>query len=140
MTYTIGETPKLRSGFSFIELVVAISILAVLALLVGPAAFRYFARAQITTTESNLKSIQNALQMYHLRVGSYPKTLEALVRKPADVPQNKWEAPYLDAEDVPTDAWGNPFIYRLNPAGSAHLFELYSTGPEGGEKIDVWKK
>jgi general secretion pathway protein G len=140
MTYTIGETRTSKSGFSFIELVIALSIIAVLSLVIGPAAFRYFKEAQITTTKNNLKSIKSALQMYNMKIGTYPKTLDALVHKPADVPMNKWISSYLeDVEDVPKDSWGNDFILRLNPAGSAHPFELYSTGPEGGEKIDVWK-
>ena len=99
------------------------------------------AEAQRTMARSQIKSFEEALEMYRMHNGFYPSTqqgLDALVKAPtiSPVPKHYVEGGYL--KKVPDDPWGNPYIYR-NRNGR---IQIVSTGPDGeeggeGEGADV---
>jgi general secretion pathway protein G len=133
---------KARQGFSLIEIVIAISIVGLMgALAVG--AIQYLRKAARTATDSNLQSLKLSIQSFNSDTGSYPARLDELLTRPADPKISKrWRGPYLEKEVE--DGWKHPFVYQLNPKGSAHPFELYSWGPNGEgsaqeEQISVWE-
>ncbi|WP_163327864.1 type II secretion system major pseudopilin GspG [Desulfurobacterium thermolithotrophum] len=122
---------KSRKGFTLIELMVVIVILGLLAALVAPKFLRRGEEAKVTTTEVQMKNIEQALKLYKLHNSFYPTTdqgLKALVEKPQQEPIPKnWKGPYL--EKIPKDAWGNSFIY----VSDGKHFTLISPGPDGEE-------
>ena len=123
-----------RRGFTLIELMVVIVILGLLAALVAPKFLKSGEEAKVTTTQVQMKNIEQALKLYKLHNSIYPTTeqgLRALVEKPEvePVPRN-WKGPYLDK--VPKDAWGNDFIY----VSDGKHFTLLSPGPDGEEGTD----
>ncbi|RUM43161.1 MAG: type II secretion system protein GspG [Desulfurobacterium sp.] len=120
-----------RRGFTLIELMVVIVILGLLAALVAPKFLKRGEEAKVTTTEVQMKNIEQALKLYKLHNSFYPTTeqgLKALVEKPEEdpVPKN-WKGPYM--EKIPKDAWGNDFIY----ISDGKQFNLISPGPDGEE-------
>lgn len=120
-----------RRGFTLIELMVVIVILGLLAALVAPKFLKRGEEAKVTTTEVQMKNIEQALKLYKLHNAFYPTTeqgLKALVEKPEEdpVPKN-WKGPYI--EKIPKDAWGNDFIY----ISDGKQFNLISPGPDGEE-------
>ena len=122
---------KSRKGFTLIELMVVIVILGLLAALVAPKFLKRGEEAKVTTTEVQMKYIEQALKLYKLHNSFYPTTeqgLKALVEKPEEdpVPKN-WKGPYM--EKIPKDAWGNDFIY----ISDGKQFNLISPGPDGEE-------
>ena len=122
---------KSRRGFTLIELMVVIVILGLLAALVAPKFLKRGEEAKVTTTEVQMKNIEQALKLYKLHNSFYPTTeqgLKALVEKPEEdpVPKN-WKGPYI--EKIPKDAWGNDFIY----ISDGKQFNLISPGPDGEE-------
>jgi general secretion pathway protein G len=126
-----------NEGFSLLELIIAITIIGILAVVIAPNFMKWVGRAKETRTEQALNTIKLAINSYQADTGSYPKTLMDLIRKPgADV--KRWRGPYLDQTDVPEDGWNQPFIYRVNPKGSPRPYELYAESPEG-EKYSVWE-
>lgn len=135
---------NLRPGFTFIELIIALAILAVLSVVIIPGTFRYLKQSKITKTTATLNTFRTAITSYYASVGKYPNSLNDLLKKPADVPLKKWVAPFLDLEEVPQDAWGNDFVYRLNSKNPQRPYELYSYGPNGPEAsqeemLSVWE-
>jgi general secretion pathway protein G len=122
------------SGFTFIELMVVIVILGILALYVAPKILDRPDEARINATKVQIKSIETALKLYKLDNGVYPTTeqgLEALVQAP-EVGQlaKSWrEGGYLEKGKVPQDPWGNDYIY-LSP-GVHSDFDLMSYGADG---------
>jgi len=122
---------KSRKAFSLIELMVVIVILGLLAALVAPKFLKRGEEAKLTTTQVQMKSVEQALKLYKLHNNFYPTTeqgLKALVEKPETEPVPKnWKGPYLDK--VPKDAWGNDFIY----VSDGKTFTLVSPGPDGEE-------
>jgi len=120
-----------RRGFTLIELMVVIVILGLLAALVAPKFLKRGEEAKVTTTEVQMKNIEQALKLYKLHNSFYPTTeqgLKALVEKPEEEPVPKnWKGPYI--EKIPKDAWGNDFIY----ISDGKQFNLISPGPDGEE-------
>ena len=129
-------------GFTFIELVVVILILGILAATVGPLVFRWIAPARAGAAKASLKAMSQAIDAYQAEIGSYPKSLEDLIRKPEGAAGKKWTSPYLKGKDIPEDPWSSPYEYKVTPGGE-HPYELYSYGPNGPdspqeEHINAW--
>ena len=128
-----------QKGFTLIELMVVVVILAVLAVVVLPNIMDRPDEARKVQAQQNLKAIASALQLYKLDNYTYPTTdqgLEALVTKPTDEPEpRKWQE-YL--QSLPKDPWGKDYIY-LSPGeeGAFDLYTLGADGEEGGEGINA---
>jgi len=128
-----------RRGFTLIEIMVVIVILAMLAALVGPKLMGRADDAKVQTTRTQIGNIESALKLYKLDNGVYPTTeqgLNALVAKPTVgvIPKNYKEGGYLEKKQVPKDAWGNDYLY-VSPGehGDYDLFSYGVDGAKGGE-------
>ncbi|WP_178863915.1 type II secretion system major pseudopilin GspG [Thiomicrorhabdus cannonii] len=128
-----------QDGFTLIELMVVVVILAVLAAFVAPKLMDRPDEARIVKAKQDIGAIASALQLYKLDNFIYPTTdqgLEALVKEPTDEPLPKHWKPYL--EQMPMDPWGNPYLY-LSP-GEHGDFDVYTLGADnqdGGEGINA---
>jgi general secretion pathway protein G len=60
------------SGFTLLELLVVIMIIALLTSVVGPRLFGQVGNARIRTTQAQMKTLEDALVQYRLDTGSYP--------------------------------------------------------------------
>ncbi|MBS3964276.1 MAG: type II secretion system major pseudopilin GspG [Methylomonas sp.] len=126
-----------QTGFTLIEVMIVVVILGILASIVVPRIMGRPDEARATRTMQDIRAIGAALDLYRLDNFNYPTTdqgLEALVKKPANLPQGaRWkQGGYLDA--VPVDAWGKPYVY-LRP-GVHGEYDLYSFGADGLEGGD----
>lgn len=132
-----------QRGFTFVEIMVVVAILAILAAIVVPRIMGRTDEAKITAAKVQMRNIEGALKLYKLDTGKYPRTehgLEALVTKPTSgkVPKSWRKGGYLQA--VPKDPWGTPFLY-LSP-GVHGDYDLVSSGSDGepggeGEESDI---
>lgn len=130
-----------RSGFTLIEIMVVVVILGLLAALVIPRIGPQVDEAKRTTARTQIGSIEEALEQYHLHNGFYPTTqqgLDALVKAPTTSPTPKRYAEGGYLKKVPVDPWGNPYVYRNKGA----KIEVISTGPDGelggeGKNADI---
>lgn len=123
----------MAGGFTLLEVVVVLTVLGLLAGLVGPRLFMRQTAAQIGSAQAQLEMLSKALDQYRFDNGHYPSTaqgLVALVLRPADAP--RWQGPYL-ARAVPTDPWGRSFVYRLE-GGAPQVYSLGADGQEGGSE------
>ncbi len=79
----------------------------------------------LAQTNSTLMRVRTALEVFRYTNGdAYPAELALLSDPTTDFPQG-----YLDGEALPTDAFGNPFVYTVD--ASTKTFRLYSVGPNG---------
>ncbi|MEE8484436.1 MAG: type II secretion system major pseudopilin GspG [Nitrospinota bacterium] len=128
---------KGQAGFTLIEIMVVVVILAILAGIVIPKIVSRPEEARRTKALVQIKEIESALNLFKIDNGFYPSTdqgLQGLVAKPetGEVPPNYKEGGYL--KKIPRDPWRNDYIY-LSP-GEHGEFDLISYGPdhdEGGE-------
>jgi len=123
---------RTQQGFTLIEIMVVVVIIGILAAMIAPNILGRADEARITTTQSDLLSISNALDLYRLDNLTYPTTsqgLEALVKKPGGLPEPVNWNPEGYLKKLPEDPWGRRYIY-ISP-GSQGAFDLYSFGPDG---------
>jgi general secretion pathway protein G len=128
------QTLRRNDGFTLIEIMVVIVILAMLAALVGPKLLGRSDDAKITTTKEQIRQLETALKLYKLDNGNYPTTeqgMSALITKPTvgQIPKNYKAEGYLESKKLPTDPWGSEFIY-LAP-GEHGDYDLCSNGADG---------
>ena len=130
---------KSNKGFTLIEIMVVIVILALLAALVGPKLMGRTDDAKITDARVQIKNIETALKLYKLDSGDYPSTeqgLDSLVTKPpvGKIPKSYKDGGYLESKKAPKDPWGNAYLY-VSPGehGDDDLFSYGSDGAKGGD-------
>jgi general secretion pathway protein G len=136
-----ASVPRRARGFTFIELIVAIAILALLATIVLPRVIGRLDDAAVAKAKSDIAGLGSALNMYKLDNFTFPSSdqgLDALVGKPAGQPEARnWRAGgYIDR--LPKDPWQNDYVY-LSP-GQHGEFDVYSLGRDGrpgGEGADA---
>lgn len=125
-----------QGGFTLIEIMVVIAILAILAVIVMPKLVGRTDDARITAAKVQMRNIEEGLNLYKLDNGVYPSTeqgLDALVSPPTVgvIPKNWKEGGYLPK--VPVDPWGNEFVYLAPGADGPYDLMCYGAdGEEGG--------
>lgn len=127
-----------EKGFTLIEIMIVVVIIGLLAALVAPRLLGRVEEARVTTAKTQIKQIEQALQMYRIDNGMYPTTeqgLDALIEPPSiePIPRNYHPQGYM--ERIPKDPWGNDYVY-LSPGntdiyGRLREYEIISPGPNG---------
>ena len=130
-----------HSGFTLIEIMVVVVILAVLGALVVPKILENVDKARVTRAQSDIRAIQTALDLYRLDNFKYPTTeqgLQALVKQPADPSiVNYRSGGYLSS--LPKDPWNNPYQY-VSPGTDGRDYDIITYGRDGkpgGEGYDA---
>ncbi len=132
----------LKKGFTLVELMIVVIIIAALAAMVVPRLGSRSEQAKAAVALADINSnIGLALKLYKLDNGRYPTTsqgLKALLAKPSASPvPASWNGPYLEKE--PTDPWKNPYQYKSPGSHNPDGYDLYSSGLDGveGNEDDV---
>lgn len=135
------NTKVSQYGFTLLEVMVVVVILAILAALVVPKIISRPDEARGIAAKQDIASLMQALKLYRLDNQRYPSTeqgLQALVSKPATAPvPPNWKAGGY-VERLPKDPWGNAYQY-LNPGvrGEIDVFSFGADGTPGGEGNDA---
>jgi general secretion pathway protein G len=123
-----------EGGFTLIEILVVITIIALIMSLVGPRVLNYLGESKVKAAKIQIQSFGSALDLFNLDTGRYPTTgegLTALVQSPGTIPA--WNGPYLKGGVVPNDPWGKAFVYRSpGEHGPYDIMSYGSDGQEGG--------
>ncbi len=68
-----------KQGFTFIELMVVMAIIATIIAIAMPRYFDGLQRTKETALKQNLKEMRDAIDHYHADKGMYPATLQTMV-------------------------------------------------------------
>ena len=129
-----GMNPALKIilGVAGVLLLLTCGGVALVAWFVTGSVERFESTAAVAPTMTRMRSIESAIAAYRVDNRMLPENLDALAG-PGGM---------LDADEVPTDAWGNPFVYE--PLGETEytLVSFGSDGVEGGEgdAADITRK
>lgn len=132
-------------GFTLIELIVVIVVIAILAGLVAPMMMGNVTAAKIQAAHAQIELFGLALDAYRLDSDHYPESAQGLAAlrtlPTAGTLPPRWRGPYL-RKDVPLDPWGRAYLYRAPGVANPTSYDLYSLGRDGqvggdGEDADV---
>lgn len=121
------------AGFTLIEILVVMAIIAMLAVMVAPNIFNQQAGAMRDVALSEISTLSAALDTYRLDVGAYPDSLEGLMENDTD--RASWNGPYL-RRGVPTDPWENEYVYEAD-GREFTLISYAADGAQGGNEDDA---
>ncbi len=120
----INRNRMRRNSFSLIEVIVAITIVAIVATIAVQNVISQGDVANVKAAEIQINSFKSAISSYRLNTGKFPNSLEDLVRNPG---VSGWKQ---ELENIPKDPWGNPYMYSLAP-GTFNQYEIISYGADG---------
>lgn len=133
-----------RSGFSFIEILVVVAIISILSTIVGVNIYKSIEKANVAKAKTQIGNFKTALQAYCSDNGRFPteaQGLAALCTPPTMPPEakNYQEGGYLDSLTVPKDPWDREYIYTVpGPGGKPNEIICYGRdGEPGGEGVDA---
>ncbi len=128
-------------GFTLIEIIVVVMIIAVLATLIAPRLMSRVGTAKQTAAKAKAATIAKMINLYVLDMGlSKPSDdfdLEILLLSPED--GGGPQGPYLERADDIIDPWGNPFEIIV-PGEVNSSFDVISFGEDGetgGEDVSA---
>ena len=110
------------NGFTLIEIMVVLVIIAIMASFVVPSVINRPDQARSTKLKNDVLTIESALDLFKLDNGKYPSSENGL----RELVQDK-DNMYL--KRLPLDPWGNQYQY-LNP-GKYETIDIYSFGADG---------
>ena len=137
-----------RAGYSLLEILVVLAIIALIASVVGPRLFAQLDRGKTTTARLQIRSMEAALETMRLDIGRWPTQQEGLAllmqADPAQVAG--WSGPYLD-KALPSDPWARPYVYVPAPAEATgaigapdarpRVMSYGADGQEGGSGVNA---
>lgn len=123
---------KQQHGFTLVEMLLVLVILATLAAVVVPKFAGRSKQAKVTATQAQISGMEIALDTFEIDNGYYPKGsdgLQALIVRPNN--STDWTGPYLKKSVIPLDPWGNPYSYDYPGKNNDNGYDLMSMGPDG---------
>jgi general secretion pathway protein G len=121
---------KQQSGFTLLEIIVVVTIIAILAAYIAPKVAGRADDARVAKAKSDIRVLESSLELYKLDNFTYPATdhgLEALTTKPSGAEFPHWrKGGYI--KKLSNDPWGNAYIYQQ--PGTHGEFDIMSLGAD----------
>ncbi len=129
-----------RHAFTLVEMLLVLVILATLAAIVIPKLAGRGQQAKETAAHTQIANLEQAIDSFEVDTGNFPTTLNSLVDAPANV--QGWKGPYL--KNIPSDPWGQAYVYTYPGKNNVNGYDIVSGGPDmriGSEDdINNWTK
>ena len=120
-----------QTGFTLVELLLVLVILALIAGLVLPGIIGKAEGAKVKAASSQISRISMSVETYYLDTGSMPDSLTELVTEQGGTAG--WNGPYIKSS-ILKDPWGREYQYRT--PGEHGDFDVYSYGADGQQGGD----
>jgi general secretion pathway protein G len=134
-----GNSYRSQGGFTLVEMLLVLVILATLAAIVYPKVMGRSEQARVTAAQTQIANFKTALDAFEVDTGYYPKGrngLNDLMVQPRDV--TGWHGPYL--ESIPKDPWGSDYLYECPGKHNPASYDISSPGTPGGQTpIGNWQ-
>ena len=121
-----------RRAFTLVEIIVVVTIIAILAGIIVPRIMQNVGKANISRAKTEAKTIANSVTQYLLDMQMSRLDdqfeLETLLLTPDDGGGSG--GPYLQKADDLNDPWGNLYMIRI-PGDINYDFDVVSAGEDG---------
>ena len=136
-THTRNRTARAARGFTLVELLLVLVILALIGGLVLPGIIGKAEGAKVKAAGSQIDRLSMAVESYYLDTGTTPDSLEELIEESGNV--GGWNGPYVKASSL-KDPWGREYVYVY--PGEHGDFDIVSFGADGqpggeGKNADI---
>jgi general secretion pathway protein G len=126
-----------NAGFTLVELLLVLVILALIGGLVLPGIIGKAEGAKVKAAASQISRLAMAVESYYLDTGTTPESLDMLVQESGSV--GGWNGPYVKPSSL-KDPWGREYVYEY--PGEHGDFDIYSLGADGqpggdGKNADI---
>lgn len=111
----MNATRGLRRGFTMVEILIGVVIIALIASAVIPAAYRRIGDSYVNTLSNDLSTIGQAVNTYHDHVGMWPSTITQLITAPSPGALNICGNQMAAAD---TARWLGPYLSLTFPTGT----------------------
>lgn len=124
-------------GITLIEILVVLAIMSLLGSIVATRVAGYLDEAKVKTTKTQIKTLEQALQLYKADNDYFPTTeqgLQALIEKPTvgNISESYRIGGYLDKKKLPLDPWKQPYIYICEDGEKFTILSHGADRKEGG--------
>ncbi len=161
---SVRNRSVIRYGFTLVELLIVMAILVLLVSMVGPRLLGSKAKADISSVKTQIGMLQAALERYAIDMNTFPSKeqgLQALITEPSadsldgegdsggeefalegddsdsEGSGSNWDGPYLKADTLPKDPWGNKYGYEFPATHNKQgVPDIWSFGPDGQENTE----
>ena len=128
-------------GFTLVELLLVLVILALIGSLVLPGIIGKAEGAKVKAAQSQIQRLSMAVESYYLDTGRTPDSLDQLVDERGDAAG--WNGPYVKKSSL-QDPWGRDYVYEYpGEHGDFDIFSYGADGQPGGEDnnadINSWE-
>ncbi|MHC4444167.1 MAG: type II secretion system major pseudopilin GspG [Planctomycetota bacterium] len=143
MQPTRKKRNRRRRGFTLLEVLLVVGIIALLAAFVVPSFIGTEKSAKIKLAKAMVDSggtLATQLELYRMAMGKFPEELTGLTEKPDDDEEaEKWGGPYITDPNKLKDPWGNELQYKFPGEVNEGGYDLWSWGPdeEDGSDDDI---
>ena len=125
-----------NSGFTLVELLLVLVILALIGGLVLPSIIGKAEGAKAKAAASQVSRLAMAVESYYLDTGATPESLQQLVEDPG---ATGWNGPYVKTASL-KDPWGHDYEYVF--PGEHSEFDITTLGADGqpggeGKNADI---
>lgn len=131
-----------RQGFTLIEMLIVIVVIAILALIVLPRIMGANRRAKEASLRANLWSVRHAVERYQADTGTYPtKLTDLLISKPADAEPTEGIDEEGDPVAIPAGTYNGPYFATPQGGINGSGLPINPFGPRGtgNQETDVPK-
>ncbi len=140
-TNAANRRKRREAGYSLLEILIALAIIALLIGVAGPRIFALFERGKAKVAVIQIEQLEQGLDLFRLDMRRYPTSeegLAALVERPG-AESGLWSGPYIDKASGILDPWDNPYVYRAEGSSDYELLSLGADGAPGGtgENADI---
>ncbi|MBL8557227.1 MAG: type II secretion system major pseudopilin GspG [Hyphomonadaceae bacterium] len=136
---TNGTRWRSDAGVTLVEMMVVIVIIGLVTAVVAINVLPAQTTARVEKAKADIRTLEQALELFHLDQSRYPSTeegLEILAASPASGGARRTD-PYV--RRLPNDPWGRPYLY-VAPGQEGRPYDIVTLGADGkdgGESADA---